>query len=68
MTANTLVDFNMKVQNINLDRVLEDAKKVLEGNWTGNFTIPAATLYPHQWSWDAAFIAIGNSISILTDQ
>jgi hypothetical protein len=51
----------MKVQNMNLDGVLEDAKKVLEGNWTGNFTIPAATLYPHQWSWDAAFIAIGNS-------
>jgi hypothetical protein len=48
---------------MNLDRVLEDAKKTLEGNWTGNFTIPAATLYPHQWSWDAAFIAIGNSYS-----
>lgn len=46
---------------MNLDRVLEDAKKVLEANWRGNFTIPAATLYPHQWSWDAAFIAIGNS-------
>lgn len=23
--------------------------------------MPSATLYPHQWSWDAAFIAIGNS-------
>jgi hypothetical protein len=46
---------------MNLDRVLGDARKVLEGNWTGNFTIPAATLYPHQWSWDAGFIAIGNS-------
>jgi len=46
---------------MNLDRLLEDAKKVLEGNWNGNFTIPAATLYPHQWSWDAAFIAIGES-------
>lgn len=42
-----------RVENMNLDRVLEDAKKTLEGNWTGNFTIPAATLYPHQWSWDA---------------
>ena len=50
-----------RVENMNLDRVLEDAKKTLEGNWTGNFTIPAATLYPHQWSWDGAFIAIGNS-------
>jgi len=46
---------------MNLDRLLEDAKKVLEGNWNGNFTIPAATLYPHQWSWDAAFIAVGRS-------
>ncbi len=46
-----------------LDRsqLFEDAKKTLEGNWTGSFTIPASTLYPHQWSWDAAFIAIGNS-------
>jgi hypothetical protein len=42
-------------------QLLEDAKKTLEGNWTGSFTIPAATLYPHQWSWDSAFIAIGNS-------
>jgi glycogen debranching enzyme len=42
-------------------QLLKDAKDTLEGNWTGKFTIPAATLYPHQWSWDAAFIAIGNS-------
>ena len=55
----------MKVQNMNLDRVLEDAKKVLEGNWTGNFTIPAATLYPHQWSW---LTQLETPISILTDQ
>lgn len=45
----------------NLDQLLVDAEKTLEGNWVGDFTIPAATLYPHQWSWDAAFIAIGNS-------
>src|SRR5437764_13301683 len=52
-----------KVMNkMNQDqKLLEDARKTLEGNWTGNFTFPAATLYPHQWSWDAAFIAIGNS-------
>jgi hypothetical protein len=46
---------------LDLSRVLTDAKKTLEGNWTGQFTMPAATLYPHQWSWDAGFIAIGNS-------
>ncbi len=46
---------------INLNDLLEDAKKTLEGNWNGKFTIPSATLYPHQWSWDTAFISIGNS-------
>lgn len=45
----------------NLNKLLEDSKTTLEGNWEGNFTIPSATLYPHQWSWDSAFIAIGNS-------
>jgi hypothetical protein len=35
------------------------AKAVLDGNWTGRFTKPAPSLYPHQWSWDSAFIAIG---------
>jgi hypothetical protein len=38
---------------------MERAKAVLDGNWTGKFTKPAARLYPHQWSWDSAFIAIG---------
>jgi len=32
---------------------------VLEGNWTGASTVPSRGLYPHQWSWDSAFIAIG---------
>jgi glycogen debranching enzyme len=32
---------------------------VLEENWTGAFTKPGPHLYPHQWSWDAGFIAIG---------
>ncbi|AFU57115.1 hypothetical protein Ngar_c01660 [Candidatus Nitrososphaera gargensis Ga9.2] len=35
----------------------------MEGNWNENYkiTIPAHKLYPYQWSWDSAFIAIGNS-------
>jgi hypothetical protein len=32
---------------------------VLEANWTGTSTVPSHGLYPHQWSWDSAFIAIG---------
>ncbi|MEU9054492.1 hypothetical protein AB0D37_29410 [Streptomyces sp. NPDC048384] len=35
------------------------AARVLEDNWTGASTVPSRSLYPHQWSWDSAFIAIG---------
>jgi len=40
---------------------LEKAKNILENNRSGLFTKPAPTLYPHQWNWDSAFIAIGLS-------
>jgi hypothetical protein len=35
------------------------AVRVLEKNWTGSHTLPSTGLYPHQWSWDSAFIAVG---------
>ncbi|MGW6014567.1 amylo-alpha-1,6-glucosidase [Streptomyces sp. NPDC055210] len=35
------------------------AAQVLNGNWRGTSTVPSRSLYPHQWSWDSAFIAIG---------
>ncbi|MFD8390915.1 hypothetical protein ACFV2N_17360 [Streptomyces sp. NPDC059680] len=35
------------------------AAEVLDANWTGASTVPSRSLYPHQWSWDSAFIAIG---------
>jgi hypothetical protein len=35
------------------------AARVLNGNWQGTSTVPSRSLYPHQWSWDSAFIAIG---------
>jgi hypothetical protein len=37
----------------------ERAKAILDANWVGAFTKPAPHLYPHQWSWDSAFIAMG---------
>src|SRR6266508_2748274 len=37
------------------------ARAVLDANWRGSSTVPSRSLYPHQWSWDAAFIAIGRS-------
>jgi hypothetical protein len=35
------------------------ASAVLLRNWTGRSTLPSRSLYPHQWSWDSAFIALG---------
>jgi glycogen debranching enzyme len=35
------------------------AEAVLAGNWTGGSTVPSRRQYPHQWGWDAAYIAIG---------
>jgi hypothetical protein len=34
---------------------------VLDANWMGHATRASARLYPHQWSWDSACIAIGYS-------
>jgi len=41
------------------DDVLQRAKAVLHDNDHGHYTIPAHGLYPHQWLWDSAFVAIG---------
>ncbi len=35
------------------------ARKVLADNDTGTLVKAAPELYPHQWSWDAAFVAMG---------
>ncbi|MEV0727633.1 hypothetical protein [Polymorphospora sp. NPDC050346] len=35
------------------------ATEVLDANWRTDHTVPSGTLYPHQWSWDSAFISIG---------
>src|SRR5690606_41685928 len=44
-----------------LPMILRDALRVLIANWDGSYTVPSRTLYPHQWSWDSAFIAVGNA-------
>jgi glycogen debranching enzyme len=35
------------------------AARVLDANWTGTATVPSPGLYPHQWSWDSAFVSLG---------
>ncbi len=39
--------------------LIPQAKEVLRLNDMGGWTRASPTLYPHQWSWDSAFIAIG---------
>jgi Trehalase len=42
------------------DRELaQQALAVLDANWMGHATRASSRLYPHQWSWDSACIAIG---------
>ena len=38
--------------------LVEQAKAILSLNWTGEYTQPGPRLYPHQWSWDSAFVAL----------
>ena len=40
-------------------RLAEGAARVLKSNDAGDWTMAAPSLYPHQWSWDSAFIALG---------
>jgi glucosylglycerate hydrolase len=39
--------------------IVARAAEVLRENDMGGWTRASPTLYPHQWSWDSAFIAIG---------
>jgi hypothetical protein len=39
----------------------DTAREVLAANDTGTIVTAAPRLYPHQWSWDAAFVAAGLS-------
>lgn len=41
------------------ETLIEQARAVLAGNDMGAFIRPGRDLYPHQWNWDSALIAIG---------
>lgn len=36
-----------------------NAERILKQNDRGGSTVPSGRLYPHQWNWDSALIAIG---------
>lgn len=44
---------------MNPEILQRQAMSVMERNWTGSATLPSPAQYPHQWSWDSAFAAIG---------
>lgn len=44
---------------MNNDVLIEKAKRILELNDLGGYTVPTHNLYPFQWNWDAAITALG---------
>src|SRR5690554_4764092 len=41
------------------ERLWRLAVTTLTDNWQHDHTVPSRNLYPHQWSWDSGFIALG---------
>jgi neutral trehalase len=39
--------------------MIEQARAVLRNNDRGGYTVPTHRLYPFQWNWDSAFVAMG---------
>jgi hypothetical protein len=42
-----------------MTELIERAKATLRTNDRGGYTVPTARLYPFQWNWDSAFVAMG---------
>jgi hypothetical protein len=59
VTAAPVVDRDAVADPIDHRDLDRAARRVLVTNWRLRATVPAAGLYPHQWSWDSAFVAIG---------
>ena len=49
----------MDGHEITNDDLVEQCQKILVNNDFVTHTVPSDKLYPHQWLWDSAFIAIG---------
>jgi len=37
----------------------DGAREILKANDRGGYTVPNANVYPFQWNWDSAFVALG---------
>lgn len=48
-----------EITDADLKELAKSAKQILNKNHRGPFTVPSSSQYPHQWSWDSVFIAMG---------
>ncbi len=39
--------------------IIDQARAILHANDRGGYTVPTDRLYPFQWNWDSAFVAMG---------
>ncbi|MDP0499263.1 MAG: trehalase family glycosidase [Verrucomicrobiota bacterium JB022] len=51
----------LELEYHSLAEAAESAQRLLDDNWQGTHTLPAKGMYPHAWSWDSAFVAIGRA-------
>jgi hypothetical protein len=42
-----------------MTNLIDAARTVLRANDRGGYTVPTDRLYPFQWNWDSAFVALG---------
>ncbi|WP_454852585.1 MGH1-like glycoside hydrolase domain-containing protein [Rhizobium binxianense] len=42
-----------------MTKYLDEARAILAANDRGGYTVPTDRLYPFQWNWDSAFVAMG---------
>ena len=57
-----LLETHRTTEAVDDGELIETGRGVLEANWLGHATSPSRILYPHQWSWDAACVAIGTRL------
>ena len=44
-----------------MDKLIQECERVLSSNWRNGYTVPSGKLYPFQWDWDSAIVAVGMS-------
>lgn len=56
MNTHMVLEHNLKKTSLSTD---EKARIILASNDKGGYTVPTSGMYPYQWNWDSAFVALG---------